>query len=56
MSGSDYGLSLTAWDVASVRPTPEQAQRARVAVASFAHDADDCRDLLAVLGLMAEEE
>lgn len=34
------------------RVTPDQVQRARVVVARNAHDAEDCRRLLDMLGLL----
>lgn len=36
--------------------TAEQVHRARIAVARGARDADDCRQLLEMLGLVSDEE
>jgi hypothetical protein len=38
------------------RISSDQVRRARLAVARNAHDADDCRQLLDMLGLVADDE
>lgn len=38
------------------RVTPEQVHRARIAVAHSAHDAEDCKLLLDMLGLVPDED
>lgn len=38
------------------RITEDQVRRARIAVASGAQSADDCRQLLDMLGLIADED
>jgi hypothetical protein len=38
------------------RISADQVRRARLAVARNAHDADDCRQLLDMLGLVPDEE
>ena len=58
----DEGLGRPASGVPSPRQgesagiTSEQVHRARVAVARGAQDADDCRQLLEMLGLAPDEE
>jgi len=58
----DEGLGRPSSGVPSPRQaepagiTSEQVHRARVAVARGAHDADDCRQLLEMLGLVPDEE
>lgn len=51
MSGSKPEV-FTAQIGAVEEPTPEQQRRARLVVAANAHDAGDCRELLAALGLV----
>jgi hypothetical protein len=38
------------------RISSDQVRRARLAVARNAHDADDCRQLLDMLGLVADDD
>lgn len=60
--GEETGAELTRQSVPSPRGqdphrvTPEQVDRARLSVARSASDADDCRRLLDMLGLIAGED
>lgn len=60
--GDDTGVELSRPSVPSPRGqdphrvTPEQVDRARLSVARSATDAEDCRRLLDMLGLIAGED
>jgi hypothetical protein len=43
-------------DAASGRVNEDQVRRARLAVASIAEDAEDCKQLLDMLGLVADDD
>lgn len=60
--GDDIGAELSRSSVPSqrgqdpYRVTPEQVDRARLSVARSASDAEDCRRLLDMLGLIAGDD
>ena len=43
-------------DAGQGRVNEDQVRRARLAVASIANDAEDCKQLLDMLGLLAEDD
>lgn len=53
--GNDYGLSLLSCDSTTVAITEEDRRRASLIVAGLAADADDCRQLLTIIGLLEHD-